>query len=117
MLPFWIINSMTPYPFQQENVFLLLYEHIDPTRRLNRTNSYTLLQEMVPTLGTGVRAWPAQKRVGYRLVGLITYGVNLRVLTFLKWWDGSVEIQMGFLPFSGLEAAISYGGQDSGELV
>ena len=95
---------------------LLLYEHIDPTRRLNRTNSYTLLQEMVPTLGTGVRGL-ARTEKGWVSVGWADHiwCQPTSLNDSLSGGDGSVEIQMGFLPFSGLEVAISYGGQDSGD--
>ena len=95
---------------------LLLYEHIDPTRRLNRTNSYTLLEEMVPTLGTGIRGLASTEK-GWVSVGWADHIWNqpTSLNDSLSGGNGSVEIQMGFLPFSGLEVAISYGGQDSGD--
>ncbi len=33
----------------------------------------------------------------------------------LNGGNGAVELQLGFLPFSGLEIALTYGGQDSGD--
>ena len=95
---------------------LLLYEHIDPTRRLNRTNSYTLLEEMVPTLGSGIRGLASTEK-GWVSVGWADqiWSQPTSLNDSLSGGNGSVEIQMGFLPFSGLEVAISYGGQDSGD--
>ena len=95
---------------------LLLYEHIDPTRRLNRTNSYTLLNEMVPTLSTGFRGLASTEK-GWVSVSWADHIWNqpTSLTDSLSDGNGSAEIQMGFLPFSGLEVAISYGGQDSGD--
>lgn len=94
----------------------LLYEEIHLTKRLMRARSQTLLAEIVPSVNTGLRG-VADMEKGWFGVSWTDklWDQPLGRTDSFSGGDGSVEVQLGFRPFDGVEIAMAYGGQDSGE--
>ena len=93
----------------------LLFEEVLLSRRQIRTHSFGYLSEIIPMTSTGVK-WMADTDKGWlglSWVDKIWLNPSTND-TSLGDGSGSVELQLGFRPMEGLEVAIAFGGQESG---
>ena len=85
---------------------LLFYEDFDITKRLNYSQAQGLLPEILPFIEMGWR--------GLSWKDLLWDEPTGREGS-LNGGSGATEAQIGYRPLEGLEVAVSFGGQDSGD--
>ena len=95
----------------------LLFEEILLVNRATRTHGYGYFSEVIPETSTGIK-WLADTEKGWLGVSWLNqiWKHPTRDTNSLGNGSGSVELQLGFRPMEGLEVAIAFGGQDSGNV-
>lgn len=95
---------------------LLFYEDFDITKRLNYSQAQGLLPEILPFISQGLRGMANTEKGWLALswTDLLWDEPTGRVGS-LNGGSGATEAQIGYRPLEGLEVALSFGGQDSGD--
>jgi hypothetical protein len=95
---------------------LLFYEDNNITKRLNYSQAQGLLPEIVPFISQGVRGMANTEKgwLGLSWTDLLWDEPADREGS-LNGGSGATEAQIGYRPLEGLEVAVSFGGQDSGD--
>jgi hypothetical protein len=95
---------------------LLFYEENHLTKRLNYSQAQGLLPEIIPYTIQGVRGMANTEKgwLGLSWTDLLWDEPTGRVGS-LNGGSGATEAQIGYRPLEGLEVAVSFGGQDSGD--